>query len=102
MSEGAVIGSGAGAVVIEITILPGQNLRLLHAEDSDHFTLKMLAVQCSDEISSDCSSCGVRTASFNITSRPHYTTLQHRHTDYTFFTDSLQSTLYPGQGSVGK
>ena len=50
MSEGAVGGSGAGAVVVKITVLSGQNLRLLHAANSDHFTLKMLAVQWSDEI----------------------------------------------------
>ena len=58
VSEGAVVSSVAGGVVVEITVLVGQYLPLLHAAHSDHFTLKMLTVQyrhtvqSSDEISS--------------------------------------------------
>ena len=40
VSEGAVSSSGAGAVVVKITVLPGQNLPLLH----HNFTLKMFRV----------------------------------------------------------
>ena len=50
VSEGAVSSSGAGAVVVKITVLPWQNLPLLH----HNFTLKMFRLQSSagsDEIS---------------------------------------------------
>ena len=50
VSEGAVCGSGAGAVVVKIAVLSWQNLPLLH----HNFTLKMSRLQSSagsDEIS---------------------------------------------------
>ena len=73
VSEGAVSSSGAGAVVVKITVLTRQNLRLLHLAQ---LTLKMLECSCMQAVTKSADSCAAVCAVVVSTysSSPHYTT----------------------------